>query len=140
LSLQVGFDRPDKVDHEQGGHGVLLAELDWSVSRKPRQRDCPLPGRRLSGRVTAWPDMDSRWTVARAMVVLMQTSNQPGAQWDVEIPPGLCRRCMRALSRGLRDLPGVVAFEIDATAGRVRISGDVDHGAAEAVVRDLSCS
>jgi hypothetical protein len=79
------------------------------------------------------------------MVGVVQTSNQPDEdpgrrRWDVEIPPGLCRRCVRALSRGLGDLPGVVAFEIDAQAGRVRISGDVDHGAAEAVVRALSCS
>jgi copper chaperone CopZ len=57
----------------------------------------------------------------------------------LQIPRGLCRRCVRALSRRLRDLPGVAAFEIDADAGRVWVSGTVDAGAVEGAVRDLSC-
>jgi Heavy-metal-associated domain len=56
------------------------------------------------------------------------------------LPTGLCRKCVRALSRRLRDLPGVVWFEIDATAGQVLITGDVNLAAAEAVVRELGCS
>jgi hypothetical protein len=56
------------------------------------------------------------------------------------LPQGLCRLCVRALSRRLRDLPGMVWFEIDAAAGLVRISGDVDLAAAEALIRALGCS
>jgi hypothetical protein len=56
------------------------------------------------------------------------------------LPQGLCRRCVRALSRRLRDLPGMVWFEIDAATGQVRIKGDVDLAAAEALIRSLSCS
>jgi hypothetical protein len=44
------------------------------------------------------------------------------------------------LSRRLRDLPGVVSFEIDAAAGRVWISGDVAPEAAAEALRGLSCS
>jgi hypothetical protein len=70
-----------------------------------------------------------------------QPSNHRARQRQgLEIPHGLCRRCVRALSRRLRDLPGVVSFEIDASAGRVWINGDVDPAAAHAAVRDLSCS
>jgi hypothetical protein len=56
------------------------------------------------------------------------------------IPPGLCRGCVRALSRRLRDLPGMVSFEVDAAEGRVFVSGEVDLAAAEAAVGDVSCS
>lgn len=77
--------------------------------------------------------------------MVMGTSGEPhdDGRWHrqtLEIPPGLCRRCVRALSRRLRDLPGVGAFEIDAVSGRVWISGDVDQAAAEAAVRELTCS
>jgi hypothetical protein len=34
----------------------------------------------------------------------------------------------------------MVSFEIDAAAGRVWISGEVDPAAAQAAVRELSCS
>ena len=75
----------------------------------------------------------------------MTSGEQPAQGRDprattLEIPPGLCRRCVRALSRRLRDLPGVLAFEIDARAGRVWLSGTVERGDAEAAVRDVSCS
>ena len=75
----------------------------------------------------------------------MPTSSQPSdhrarQRLSLEIPHGLCRRCVRALSRRLRDLPGMVSFEIDASAGRVWINGDVDPAAAQEAVRDLSCS
>jgi len=56
------------------------------------------------------------------------------------LPKGLCRRCVRALSRRLGDLPGVVWFHVDAAAGQVLITGDVDLAAAEGVVRELGCS
>jgi hypothetical protein len=52
----------------------------------------------------------------------------------------MCHTCLRALSRRLRDLPGVVWFEVDAAAGRVLIAGDVDVEAAEGTVRELDCS
>jgi hypothetical protein len=55
------------------------------------------------------------------------------------IPPGLCRRCVRALSRRLRDVPGTVWFEIDAAAGRLSVGGDVDPAALAAVVSDVRC-
>jgi hypothetical protein len=55
------------------------------------------------------------------------------------LPVGLCRRCLRSLSRRLRDVPGVVWFEVDAAAGLLRISGDVDPVAVEAAVSDRRC-
>ena len=75
----------------------------------------------------------------------MPSSSQPSdhrarQRLGLEIPRGLCRRCVRALSRRLRDLPGVVSFEIDASAGRVWINGDVHPAVAQEAVRDLSCS
>ena len=75
----------------------------------------------------------------------MPSTNQPSnhrarQRQGLEIPHGLCRRCVRALSGRLRDLPGVVSFEIDASAGRVWINGDVDPALAQEAVRDLSCS
>ena len=56
------------------------------------------------------------------------------------LPEGLCSKCVRALSRRLRDLPGVVWFNVDAAAAQVLIAGDVDLPAAEAVIRELGCS
>jgi hypothetical protein len=56
------------------------------------------------------------------------------------LPQGLCRTCVRALSRRLRDASGVVWFEIDATAGQALVTGDVDLAEVEAVVRELGCS
>jgi hypothetical protein len=56
------------------------------------------------------------------------------------LPEGMCRRCVRALSRRLRDLPGVVWFEIDVAAGVARISGEMDVAAAQATVNRVSCS
>jgi hypothetical protein len=75
----------------------------------------------------------------------MSTSSQPRKQHGRErqvlvIPAGLCRGCVRALSRRLRDLPGIVSFEVDAAGGRLWISGRVDLTATEAAVRDLKCS
>jgi Heavy-metal-associated domain len=78
---------------------------------------------------------DSWRTAVGGRLIRMPSTSQP-----IEIPQGLCRRCVRALSRRLRDLPGVVSFEIDAAAGRVWISGEVDPAAAHAAVDDLDCS
>src|SRR4051794_23660596 len=88
--------------------------------------------------------VDSGWTADRGSLILMPSTSEPSNHRErhrqgLEIPQGLCRRCVRALSGRLRDLPGVVSFEVDAAAGRVWVSGDVDPAAAQATVRDLSC-
>jgi hypothetical protein len=89
--------------------------------------------------------VDSPWTAVRGSLILMPGTSQPSNHRErhrqgLEIPQGLCRRCVRALSRRLRGLPGMVSFEIDAAAGRVWISGEVDPAAAHAAVDDLRCS
>ena len=75
----------------------------------------------------------------------MSAHRHPGREGARErqvlaIPPGLSRACVRELSRRLRDLPGIVSFEVDAAGARVVISGNVDPAAAEAALRALSCS
>lgn len=47
----------------------------------------------------------------------------------VALPPGICRRCVRAVSRRVSDLPGVVSLEFDADAGVLRVGGEVDPAA-----------
>jgi hypothetical protein len=89
--------------------------------------------------------VDSPWTVVCGSVILMPSSNQPSnhrvrQRQGLEIPHGLCRRCVRALSRRLRDLPGMVSFQVDAADGHVWIHGEVDPAAAQDAVRGLSCS
>ena len=73
---------------------------------------------------------------------LMSTSNEPGhrprSAW--EIPAGLCRRSVRTLSRRLRDVPGVVSFEVDAGRGLVWVDGDADPAELDTVVQAISCS
>ncbi|MFU8874644.1 heavy-metal-associated domain-containing protein [Micromonospora sp. SL4-19] len=44
----------------------------------------------------------------------------------VALPPGICRRCVRTVSRRVSDLPGVVSLEFDADAGVLRVGGEVD--------------
>ncbi|MFC4058741.1 cation transporter [Planomonospora corallina] len=44
------------------------------------------------------------------------------------VPIMLCRRCVRLVSRHVRDVPGVVSFEIDAARGLLRARGGVDAG------------
>ncbi len=61
----------------------------------------------------------------------------PSGRHALALPKGLCTRCLRALSRRLRDLSGMVWFQIDASAGLVTISGVVDPVAAEAAVNGL---
>ncbi|WP_169953680.1 heavy-metal-associated domain-containing protein [Microbispora sp. H11081] len=44
----------------------------------------------------------------------------------VGVPALLCRRCVRLLSRHVRDVTGVTSFEVDAARGLLRVRGDVD--------------
>ncbi|MGI5161577.1 hypothetical protein [Microbispora sp. CA-102843] len=56
-------------------------------------------------------------------------------QWlTVCVPALLCRRCVRLLSRHVRDVPGVTAFEVDAARGLLRVRGGVDAGNLGAVL------
>jgi copper chaperone CopZ len=43
----------------------------------------------------------------------------------VVVPPPLCRRCVRLLSRCVRDVPGVLTLRVDPVSGEVRVLGDV---------------
>ena len=47
----------------------------------------------------------------------------------VTVPPGMCRRCVRAVSGRVSDLPGVVSLEFDVDAGTLRVGGEVDSSA-----------
>ncbi|MET8838054.1 heavy-metal-associated domain-containing protein [Micromonospora sp. NPDC004540] len=47
----------------------------------------------------------------------------------VTVPPGMCRRCVRAVSGRVSDLPGVVSLEFDVDAGTLRVGGEVDPAA-----------
>ncbi|GAA1530467.1 hypothetical protein GCM10009827_055080 [Dactylosporangium maewongense] len=42
----------------------------------------------------------------------------------VAVPPDLCRRCVRLLSRHVSDVPGVVSLHVG--GGLLAVSGDVD--------------
>jgi hypothetical protein len=55
------------------------------------------------------------------------------------LPPGLCRRCVRTLSRRLSDLPNMVWFQVDAAAGLLWFSGGADPATVEAAVSYLRC-
>ena len=48
----------------------------------------------------------------------------------VAVPAGLCRRCVRLLSRHVRDLPGVVSLQVGPE--RLAVRGEVDVGAVRA--------
>ncbi|WP_446212818.1 heavy-metal-associated domain-containing protein [Micromonospora sp. IBSANI012] len=62
----------------------------------------------------------------------MVERNDPSAPADatrvvtVALPPGLCRRCVRAVSRRVSDLSGVMSLEFDVAAGTLRVGGEVD--------------
>ena len=45
----------------------------------------------------------------------------------VSVPAMLCRRCVRIVSRRVRDVPGVASLEVDAARGLLRVRGDVDR-------------
>ncbi|MET7970959.1 heavy-metal-associated domain-containing protein [Micromonospora sp. NPDC005305] len=62
----------------------------------------------------------------------MVERNEPEASTlvtTVRLPPGMCRRCVRAVSRRVSDLPGVVSLEFDVDAGTLRVGGEVDSSA-----------
>ncbi len=46
----------------------------------------------------------------------------------VVVPTGLCRRCVRLLSRRVSELPGVVSLQVEPARGRLWVAGDVDAG------------
>ncbi|HEX5206030.1 heavy-metal-associated domain-containing protein [Paractinoplanes rhizophilus] len=48
----------------------------------------------------------------------------------VPVPGGLCRRCVRRLSRHVSDVPGVVSVRVD--PGRLVVTGDMDLGSIRA--------
>jgi copper chaperone CopZ len=54
----------------------------------------------------------------------------------VAVPPGLCRRCVRLLSRHVRDVPGVVSMQVEQAIGRLSVTGDVDAAALRAARDD----
>ena len=56
------------------------------------------------------------------------------ATTTLPIPPHLCRCCVRSLSRRVRDVPGVVAVEVDVARAVVRVEGDPDPVAVAAVL------
>jgi hypothetical protein len=62
----------------------------------------------------------------------MVERNEPAPSTRVAVvvlPPGMCRRCVRRVSRRVSDLPGVVSLEFDVAAGVLRVGGDVDPAA-----------
>ncbi|WP_204053280.1 heavy-metal-associated domain-containing protein [Microbispora siamensis] len=57
-------------------------------------------------------------------------------EWlTVCVPALLCRRCVRLLSRHVRDVPGVTAFEVDAAWGLLRVRGGVDPAKLDSELR-----
>jgi hypothetical protein len=50
----------------------------------------------------------------------------------VAVPADLCRRCVRLLSRHVRDVPGVVSLQVRPAQGRLLVTGDVDAAAVRA--------
>ncbi|NES30176.1 hypothetical protein GCE86_08280 [Micromonospora terminaliae] len=62
----------------------------------------------------------------------MAERNEPGGATrvtTVRLLPGMCRRCVRAVSARVSDLPGVVSLEFDVDAGALRVGGAVDPAA-----------
>ncbi|WP_449066098.1 heavy-metal-associated domain-containing protein [Planomonospora algeriensis] len=51
-----------------------------------------------------------------------------GAMVTVTVSAMLCRRCVRLVSRHVRDVPGVVSFEVDAARGLLRVRGGMAAG------------
>jgi copper chaperone CopZ len=44
----------------------------------------------------------------------------------VALSPPLCRRCVRLVSRCLRDVTGVASWQVDPGSGQVSVHGDVE--------------
>ncbi len=55
----------------------------------------------------------------------------------VAVPIGLCRRCVRLLSRRLSDLPGVISLQVEPDRGRLWVTGDV-QAAVVVAARDAA--
>ncbi|MFC0864046.1 heavy-metal-associated domain-containing protein [Sphaerimonospora cavernae] len=58
---------------------------------------------------------------------MAEGSRQEADMLTVSVQARLCRRCVRAVSRLVRDVPGVVSFEVDAARGLLLVQGDVDE-------------
>lgn len=54
------------------------------------------------------------------------TTDRTGPTVVMVLPAGICRRCVRAVSRRVSDLPGVVWLAFDADSGVLRVGGGVD--------------
>jgi copper chaperone CopZ len=48
-----------------------------------------------------------------------------------------CRRCVRGLSAGLRDLPGVQMVQVDSRTGTLVVEGDVSEQQVRAVLSGI---
>jgi hypothetical protein len=55
-----------------------------------------------------------------------------GDEVTVAVPADLCRRCVRLLSRHIRDVPGVVSLQVRPAQGRLSVTGDVAAAAVRA--------
>ncbi|NJC68594.1 cation transporter [Planosporangium thailandense] len=54
------------------------------------------------------------------------------------IPAMLCRRCVRAISRRVRDVPGVESLEVDAALGILLVRGTAEREALVAALRQAN--
>lgn len=91
-----------------------------------------------------------RWIASAAASSAGHTCSRAGQRPDsgaghacrvlttASIPQGLCRRCVRTLSRRLRDVPGIESFQVDAEAALVRVRGDIEAADLQAAVASVS--
>lgn len=56
----------------------------------------------------------------------------------LRVPAMLCRRCVRGISRRVRDVPGVESLEVDAAQGVLRVRGTADEPALLAALREVN--
>lgn len=54
----------------------------------------------------------------------MAEEHRQPAEQEIVIPRGLCRRCVRLVSRRVSDVPGVVSLRVDAALGLLHVWGD----------------
>ncbi|TQS03304.1 heavy-metal-associated domain-containing protein [Microbispora sp. SCL1-1] len=69
-----------------------------------------------------------------------QSRQGAAAETTVCVPALLCRRCVRLLSRHVRDVPGVSSFEVDAGRGLLRVRGVVDPAELRAALASAGFS
>jgi copper chaperone CopZ len=55
----------------------------------------------------------------------------------LHVPDMRCRRCVRSVTARLRDLPGVVTVEANATTGELVVHGDVTEGQVRDALADV---